>query len=325
MTYEIVIPVIIAFAISALLGPVVIPFLRKLKVGQTERKELESHLKKNGTPTMGGIMILASIIITSLFYVKDYPKIIPILFMTVGFGVIGFLDDYLKVVLRRSDGLLAWQKMILQIIVTGVFAVYMVKYSGVALTMLIPFQTIMMPLMQEMNQFGKFFGIPFKDSLGGLIFMYVGFGAGMGVFLFHGFIKSSVPVSLEEAAIIDGCNTWQLFWRIVFPILKSITVTVIILDVIWIWNDYLLPSLTLTSIKNKTIPLAMSLFFGQYTIEWNMAMAALTFTIIPVIIFYLLCQKHIIKGVAAGAEGGTYRHSRLDNLPDTGQQDKLYS
>ena len=138
MTYEIVIPVIIAFAISALLGPVVIPFLRKLKVGQTERKELESHLKKNGTPTMGGIMILASII-TSLFYVKDYPKIIPILFMTVGFGVIGFLDDYLKVVLRRSDGLLAWQKMILQIIVTGVFAVYMVKYSGVALTMLIPF------------------------------------------------------------------------------------------------------------------------------------------------------------------------------------------
>ena len=139
MTYEIVIPVIIAFAISALLGPVVIPFLRKLKVGQTERKELESHLKKNGTPTMGGIMILASIIITSLFYVKDYPKIIRILFMTVGFGVIGFLDDYLKVVLRRSDGLLAWQKMILQIIVTGVFAVYMVKYSGVALTMLIPF------------------------------------------------------------------------------------------------------------------------------------------------------------------------------------------
>ena len=139
MTYEIVIPVIIAFAISALLGPVVIPFLRKLKVGQTERKELESHLKKNGTPTMGGIMILASIIITSLFYVKDYPKIIPILFVTVGFGIIGFLDDYLKVVLRRSDGLLAWQKMILQIIVTGVFAVYMVKYSGVALTMLIPF------------------------------------------------------------------------------------------------------------------------------------------------------------------------------------------
>lgn len=139
MTYEIVIPVIVSFAISALLGPIVIPFLRRLKVGQTERKELESHLKKNGTPTMGGLMILASIIITSVFYVKDYPKIVPILFMTVGFGVIGFLDDYLKVVLRRSDGLLAWQKMLCQIVVTTVFAVYMGCCSDVPLTMLIPF------------------------------------------------------------------------------------------------------------------------------------------------------------------------------------------
>ena len=139
MTYEIVIPVIVSFAISALLGPIVIPFLRRLNVGQTERKELESHLKKNGTPTMGGLMILASIIITSVFYVKDYPKIVPILFMTVGFGVIGFLDDYLKVVLRRSDGLLAWQKMLCQIVVTTVFAVYMGCYSDVPLTMLIPF------------------------------------------------------------------------------------------------------------------------------------------------------------------------------------------
>ena len=126
MNYEIVIPVLI-------------PFLKRLKVGQTERKELESHLKKNGTPTMGGLMILASIIITSLFYVKDYPRIIPILFMTAGFGVIGFLDDYLKVVLRRSDGLLPWQKMILQFVVTTVFAVYMVRYSEIELTMLIPF------------------------------------------------------------------------------------------------------------------------------------------------------------------------------------------
>ena len=171
-------------------------------------------------------------------------------------------------------------------------------------TMLIPFQTIMMPLMQEMHLFGEIFGVPFQDSLGGLIFMYIGAGAGMGVFLFHGFIKASVPVSLEEAAIIDGCSIWRVFWQIVFPILKPITVTVAILDVIWIWNDYHLPSLTLTSNANKTIPLAMSLFFGQYNIEWNMAMAALTFTIVPVIIFYLLCQKHIIKGVAAGAVKG---------------------
>ena len=139
MDYEIVIPVLISFAISAILGPIVIPFLKRLKVGQTERKELESHLKKNGTPTMGGLMILASIIITSLFYVKDYPRIIPILFMTVGFGVIGFLDDYLKVVLRRSDGLLPWQNFLLQVVVTGIFTFYLLRYTDVSLTMRIPF------------------------------------------------------------------------------------------------------------------------------------------------------------------------------------------
>lgn len=177
-------------------------------------------------------------------------------------------------------------------------------YSFLIVTMLIPFQTVMMPLMQEMNTLTKALGIPFKNSLGGLVFMYAGFGAGMGVFLFHGFIKSSVSASLEEAATIDGCNVWQVFWRVVFPILKPTTVTVIILDVIWIWNDYLLPSLTLTSNKIKTIPVMTSLFFGTYTIEWNMAMAALTLTILPVIIFYLSAQKYIIKGVMAGAVKG---------------------
>lgn len=175
MNYEAVIPVLIAFAISAVLGPIVIPFLRRLKVGQTERAELESHLKKNGTPTMGGLMILASIIITSLFYVRDYPKIIPILFMTAGFGIIGFLDDYLKVVLRRSDGLLAWQKMLGQLVVTTIFAVYMVRYSGVSLTMLIPFSGGMylnlgwlaIPLMY-VAVIGTVNGVNFTDGVDGL-------------------------------------------------------------------------------------------------------------------------------------------------------------
>ena len=128
MIYHVAAPVLIAFAISAVLGPVVIPFLRKLKVGQTEREELKSHLKKTGTPTMGGLMILAGILLTSLIFMKDYPKIIPILFLTVGFGIVGFLDDYLKVVLRRSDGLLAWQKMLLQIAVTAIFTFYLMNY-----------------------------------------------------------------------------------------------------------------------------------------------------------------------------------------------------
>lgn len=175
MSYQVVIPVIIAFVISAVLAPIVIPFLRKLKVGQTERKELESHQKKMGTPTMGGIIILAAVIVTSLIYIRDYPKIIPVLFLTVGFGIIGFLDDYLKVVLRRSDGLLAWQKMLLQIVVTAVFAVYMIRVSGVSLTMLIPFSGgkyldlgwIAVPLL-FFAVIGTVNGVNFTDGLDGL-------------------------------------------------------------------------------------------------------------------------------------------------------------
>ena len=137
---SVVFPIVIAFLISAVTGPFIIPFLHRLKVGQTVRNEgPEAHLKKNGTPTMGGIMILFAIVVTSLFYVKDYPKIIPILFLTLGFGMIGFLDDYIKVVLKRSMGLRAWQKLVLQFVVTGVFAWYLVNYTDVSLAMKIPF------------------------------------------------------------------------------------------------------------------------------------------------------------------------------------------
>ena len=140
MNYTIFLPVLIAFGLSVMMGPVIIPILRKLKMGQTERVDgVQSHLKKAGTPTMGGVIILLSVVITSVFYIKDYPKIIPILFVTLGFGLIGFLDDYLKVVMKRSDGLFPKQKMALQIVVTAVFAFYLVKFTDVSLTMLIPF------------------------------------------------------------------------------------------------------------------------------------------------------------------------------------------
>ena len=223
MDYEIVIPVLISFAISAILGPIVIPFLKRLKVGQTERKELESHLKKNGTPTMGGLMILASIIITSLFYVKDYPRIIPILFMTAGFGVIGFLDDYLKVVLRRSDGLLPWQKMILQFIVTTVFAVYMVRYSGIELTMLIPFSGgkylnigwLAIPLLY-FAVIGTVNGVNFTDGVDGLVssvtimvatfFSVVAIGTNAGI----------VPITCAVAGALLGFLLFNVYPASVF-------------------------------------------------------------------------------------------------------------
>lgn len=167
-------------------------------------------------------------------------------------------------------------------------------------TMIIPFQTIMMPLMQVMGWVRDALHISMLNSLGGLIYMNVGFGTSMAVFLYHGFVKS-IPLSLEEAATIDGCNKFTVFWKIVFPMLKPTTATVMILDVIWIWNDYLLPSLVLSSKALRTIPLSTASFFGQFTIEWNMAMAGLMLTITPVIIFYLSAQKFIVKGVAAGA------------------------
>ena len=140
INYDVVLPVLIAFGISVVLSPLVIPFLKKLKFGQFVRDDgPESHLKKSGTPTMGGLIILCSIVATSLIYVKQYPKILPILFVTLGFGLIGFLDDYIKVVMKRSLGLRAWQKMALQIVVTGIFCYYIMTQTDLGNRMLIPF------------------------------------------------------------------------------------------------------------------------------------------------------------------------------------------
>lgn len=174
--FTMALPVLIAFAISVVLGPIVIPYLRKLKMGQTERVEgVQSHLKKAGTPTMGGIIFLLSTVVTSLIYVKDYPKIIPILFLTLGFGIIGFLDDYLKVVLKRSDGLMPMQKMACQIVVTGIFAFYLMKFTDIPMTMKIPFMPgheidfgiLTIPIL-FIAVIGTVNGVNFTDGLDGL-------------------------------------------------------------------------------------------------------------------------------------------------------------
>ena len=176
MDAKVVIPVLIAFVISVILGPIVIPFLRRLKMGQTERVDgVQSHLKKAGTPTMGGVIFLIATVVTSLLYVRDYPKIIPVLFLTLGFGLIGFLDDYLKVVLKRSDGLLAWQKFLLQIIFTAVFVFYILNYTDVSLAMRIPFWSghylnlgwLAIPVL-FFAVIGTVNGVNFTDGLDGL-------------------------------------------------------------------------------------------------------------------------------------------------------------
>ena len=140
MDHSIAIPALVAFFITLILGPGLISFLHKLKFGQFIREEgPESHLKKSGTPTMGGILFLVGILVGSAFYIPDYKKIIPILFVTLGFGLIGFLDDYIKVVMKRNLGLTPAQKMLGQIVITAVFAFYMVNHSGLGTDVIIPF------------------------------------------------------------------------------------------------------------------------------------------------------------------------------------------
>jgi raffinose/stachyose/melibiose transport system permease protein len=167
-------------------------------------------------------------------------------------------------------------------------------FFAMVAAMLIPFQAIMIPLVQIYG------GLNLLNSRWVLIYMYLGFGSSFAVFLYHGFIKA-IPVELEEAAMIDGCSRIQVFFRIVFPLLKSTTLTLIILNVLWIWNDFLLPSLVLISSANRTLPLTTFYFHGTYTSDYGLLMAALMLTILPVIIFYGLLQKHIIKGVMEGA------------------------
>ena len=160
-------------------------------------------------------------------------------------------------------------------------------------SMLIPFQAVMLPLIRLMGKLNLL-------NMPGLVFMYLGFGTSLSVFLYHGFMKG-IPKELDEAATIDGCSKWQTFWLIIFPLLKPITITVSILNLIWIWNDYLLPSLTINKEGSQTIPLKVFFFFGEYTKQWHLALAGLTISIIPVIIFYFLMQKHIVKSVTAGS------------------------
>lgn len=199
ISMEVILPLLIAFAVSVLLSPFVIPFLRRLKVGQTEREEgVKSHLKKAGTPTMGGLIILISVLVTTLLFIGRYPRMIPILFLTLGFGIIGFLDDYLKVVLRRSDGLMPKQKFILQFVLTTIFLIYILVVDPDCLTILIPFSNgmyfdfkpVTVPLVYVVV-LGTVNGVNFTDGLDGLatgvttmvavFFTVVSIGMGAGI------------------------------------------------------------------------------------------------------------------------------------------------
>ena len=164
-------------------------------------------------------------------------------------------------------------------------------------SMIVPFQMVMFTLSKLANM------LHLSNPVG-IILVYLGFGAGLAVFMFTGFVKS-IPLEIEEAAMIDGCTPIQTFFQVVFPILKPTAITVAILQAMWIWNDYLLPYLVLDIKRFKTIPIAIQYLKGGYgSIDWGAMMAMLVLAIIPIILFYIACQKHIIEGVVAGAVKG---------------------
>ena len=168
-------------------------------------------------------------------------------------------------------------------------------------SMIIPFQAVMLALISTFRDAGNFIGIPMLRSIPGTIFAYCGFGGAMTVFILTGFIKG-IPYELEEAASIDGCTPEAVFFRIIFPLLKPVIVTVTILNGMWIWNDYLLPSLLLGSSSSvKTLPVAIQSFVGSFVVQWNLILAAALLTITPMIIIFLLAQKQIIAGMVDGA------------------------
>ncbi|MDO4548433.1 MAG: carbohydrate ABC transporter permease [Clostridia bacterium] len=167
--------------------------------------------------------------------------------------------------------------------------------------MVIPFQVVMFPLITWFRSLGDFLHIPLLRSYQGIVFAYLGFGESLSIFIFHGFVKN-VPLELEEAANIDGCSRAGTFFRIVFPLLQPVFVTVLVLNGLWIWNDYLLPLLLLGAAGTvRTIPLAVQGFIGSFVKQWDLVMTSALLAMIPIIVLYLFAQKYIVKGMVEGA------------------------
>ena len=176
-----------------------------------------------------------------------------------------------------------------------------VIYMTFIASMTIPFQVVMLPLISTFRDVGKFIGINMLQSIPGIVFAYLGFGGAMTVFILTGFIKG-IPYELEEAAAIDGCSPEGTFFRIIFPMLKPTVTTVTVLNGMWIWNDYLLPSLMLgQNGKVKTLPVAVQAFVGSYVKQWDLILTAALLAMVPMIVIFLIAQKQIINGMVEGA------------------------
>ena len=277
-------------------------------------------MEKKNKVTFGTIFfsILSIIWLTPIFIVlmnsfkrKAYISRRPFSFPTgkAFVGLQNYVNGMKKIGFFQSFGYSLWitvASVFVIILCTSMFAWYITRvktktttalYYLCAFSMIVPFQMVMFTL-------SKFANILHLSNPVGIIVVYLGFGAGLAVFMFTGFVKG-ISLEIEEAAMIDGCSPLQTFFKVVFPILKPTTVTVAILEAMWVWNDYLLPSLVLNINKYKTIPIAVQFLKQSHgQIDWGAMMAVLVLAILPIIIFYVACQKYIIEGVLAGAVKG---------------------
>jgi len=211
-----------------------------------------------------------------------------------------FLDSF--VVTALSLGIIVlFSSMCAWALVRSRAAWATILFFAFVAAMVIPFQVLMFPLVRWMRVLGDFIHVRLLQSIPGIVFAYLGFGCPLSIFIFHGFIKN-IPYELEESATIDGCSEARLFFAIVFPLLQPIIITVLILNGIWIWNDYLLPLLMLGSNGAvQTIPIAVTAFAGAYLKQWDLILTSTLIAMLPIILLYLFAQRYIIKGMIEGA------------------------
>ncbi len=248
------------------------------------------------------------IVLNSFKYKRDIIKNPFSFAVEKGYTVDNFIKAFEKMNFMRAFGnslFITGLSTLAVIILSSMVAYYFTRaknnfsrifFSLMAASMIIPFQAIMIPLV---SIYGAQLNL--LNNRLTLVFLHTGFGMSMSVFIYQGFIKSNIPLSLEEAACLDGCSRVQTFFKVVFPLLKPTTSTLVILNVLAFWNDYLLPSLVLGKKQLYTLPLSTYTFYGTYSADYGVIMAALVLTVAPILLLYLFLQKQIINGVVAGA------------------------
>ena len=224
------------------------------------------------------------------FTLENFPNAIKKMNFFRSFG------NSLVITIFSTIGTIILSSMTAYLIVRNNWKANKILFVTMIASMVIPFQVLMVPLV---SLYGGIYGI--LNHRITLIFMHIGFSLSMATFMFHGSIHTNVPISLEEAATIDGCNKWQIFSQIVFPILKPTIATVAIIDAMAFWNDYLLPSLVLGRKELYTIPIATKVFYGTYSTDTGLIMAALLLAMLPILVLYLFLQRYIVEGITAGA------------------------